>query len=143
MYYHKYLPMCSRGNCVHHVCAVYDDTDHTSIYHMYITYQVSVMHALSSSTVLPPKCDHSTGAMTVYCYSCNMYCHEDHAKGGYHKKQCRTNWARMVLTLAEEAQEQLIVDYLIAASLSKAFLSTLVLCTRSETLMAGLHPDQL
>ena len=78
------------------------------------------MHALSSSTVLPPKCDHSTGAMTVYCYSCNMYCHEDHAKGGYHKKQCRANWARMVLTLAEEAQEKLIVDYLIAASLSKA-----------------------
>ena len=101
------------------------------------------MDALSSSTVLPPKCDHSTGAMTVYCYSCNMYCHEDHAKGGYHKKQCRANWARMVLTLAEEAQEKLIVDYLIAASLSKAFLSTLVLCTRSETLMPGLQPDQL
>ena len=72
-----------------------------------------------------------------------MYCHEDHAKGSYHKKQCQTNWAHMVLTLAEEAQEQLIVDYLIAASLSKAFLSTPVLCTRSETLMPGLQPDQL
>ena len=31
---------------------------------------------------------------------------------------CRANWARMVLTLAEEAQEKLFIDYLIAASLS-------------------------
>ena len=80
------------------------------------------MHALSSSTVLPPNCDHSTGAMTVYCYSCKLSIRnwEDHKKGDKHKKKCRANWARMVLTLAEEAQEKLIIDYLIAASLSKA-----------------------
>ena len=105
---------------MHHVCAVYNDTDHTSIYHMYIKYHVCVMHALSSSTVLPPKCDHSTGAMTVYCcYSCNLLIRnwEDHKKVDKHKKTCRANWARMVLTLAEEAQEKLFIDYLIAASL--------------------------
>ena len=73
-----------------------------------------------SSTVLPPMCDH-------YCYSCTMWMAdkrwEDHKTGVKHKKNCRANWARMVLTLqelAEEAQEQLIIDYLIAASLSKA-----------------------
>ena len=102
------------------------------------------MDALSSSTVLPPKCDHSTGAVAVYCYSCKMYCHEDHAKGGYHKKQCRANWARMVLTLAEDAQEKLIIDYLIAASLSKALskasLSTLVLVQDDNTCRECEHP---
>ena len=92
---------------------------------MYIKYHVCVMHALSSSTVLPPNCDHSTGAMTVYCYSCQMWIRnleslEYHKKGDKHKKKCQANWARMVLTLAEDAQEKLIVDYLIAASLSKA-----------------------
>ena len=89
---------------------------------------IHIMHALSSSTVLPPNCDHSTGAMTVYCYSCKMWISnwenlKYHKKGNKHKKTCRANWARMVLTLqelAEEAQEKLIIDYLIAASLSKA-----------------------
>ena len=83
------------------------------------------MHALSSSTVLPPNCDHSTGAMTVYCYSCKMWISnweswEYHKRGDKHKKTCQANWARMVLTLAEEAQDKLIIDYLIAASFSKA-----------------------
>ena len=58
--------------------------------------------------------------MTAYkCYSCNLLIRnwEDHKKVDKHKKTCRANWARMVLTLAEEAQDKLFIDYLIAASL--------------------------
>ena len=38
-----------------YACAVYTDTDHTSIYHMCINFHVCAMQALSSSSVIPPK----------------------------------------------------------------------------------------
>ena len=65
-----------------------------------------------------------TDAMAKYCDSCHMWIHatcwKRHKNGTWHKQACRANWARMVQTLAEEAQEKWIIDHLIAASLSKA-----------------------
>ena len=100
-----------------------------------------------------------TDAMAKYCDSCHMWMIDweswkRHKNGTWHKQACRANWARMVQTLAEEAQEKWIIDHLIAASLSKALskfvakykpnikalLSTLVLVQDDNTCRECKHP---